>query len=71
MRAEFTVRMLNERGTALAADVAEVFSDVLTKLEAIVPQGRERALVVTKMQEAAFFAKRGIALDPANHQPPG
>ncbi len=46
--------------------MSEIFSDALTRIESLVPAGRERALVVTKLQEACYFAKRGIALDPTN-----
>ncbi len=32
----------------------------------VLPPGRERALVVTKLQEAAFWAKRAVAIVPTN-----
>lgn len=66
VRAEFQTHLLNERGLAAASAIGQVFSDALDKIEALVPSGRERALVTTKLQEAAFFAKRAIAVDPAN-----
>ena len=68
MRQEFQVHMLNEAGIAKATKLGEIFSTALDQVEAIVPAGRERALVVTKLQEASFFAKRGIAVDPANQK---
>lgn len=70
MRQEFQVHMLNEQGIARAIELGEIFSDALTKIEALVPSGRERALVVIKLQEASYFAKRGIAVDPANQKGP-
>lgn len=69
-RPEFDVHVLNPAGLARAREIAVVFSEALTKLEALVPPGRERALVVTKLQEAAFFAKRGIAVDKDNQLTP-
>jgi hypothetical protein len=66
MRTEFQVHLLNEQGLAKAKALGEIFTEALNKIEALVPAGRERALVLTKLQEAAFFAKRGIAVDPAN-----
>ena len=66
MRDEFKVHLLNEQGLKLASDLGDVFSKALTEIEALLPAGRERALVITKLQEASFFAKRGIALDPKN-----
>lgn len=62
IRQEFQVHVLTDRGLALATEIAEVFSDTLERIEALVPAGRERALVVTKLQEAAFYAKRGMAM---------
>jgi hypothetical protein len=67
MRDEFKVIRLNDQGAQRTEAIAGAFSAVLTAIETVVPPGRERALVVTKLQEAAFFAKRGVALDPSNH----
>ena len=50
-------------------DLADILSESLTRIETLVPPGRERALVVTKLQEVACFAQRGIALDPLNQKP--
>jgi len=60
--------MLNGIGLAKAKELGEIFSEALNRIEYFVPAGRERALVITKLQEASFFAKRGIALDPANQK---
>jgi hypothetical protein len=70
MRPEFQVHMLNEVGIAKAITLGEVFSKALDAIEQLVPTGRDRALVITKLQEASFFAKRGIAVDPANQKEP-
>ena len=67
-RPEFEVHILNDVGIAKAKVIASCFSELLTALEAAVPPGRERALVVTKLQESAFWAKRGMAVDPNNQQ---
>lgn len=66
MREEFKVQLLNDEGLAKASDVGFIFSKALDAIEQLISPGRERALVVTKLQEACFFAKRAIALDPAN-----
>ncbi len=65
-RSEFREPLLNGIGVTKACQLADIFSETLTQIEAIVPSGRERSLVVTKLQEAAFFAQRGMALDPVN-----
>jgi hypothetical protein len=66
MRQEFQIHMLNEHGIAKATKLYEIFSTTLIAIEEIVPAGRERALVATKLQEACFYAQRGIAVDVAN-----
>ncbi len=73
MRQEFQVHILNDKGIEQAKELGEAFSDFLDKLETLIPQaaqvnGREMALVRTKLQEASFFAKRAIAVLPSNHK---
>ncbi len=61
MRPEFKVHMLNESGKKKAAAIAEGFSILLDGLEAQGLTGRDLALVKTKLEEACFVAKRGMA----------
>lgn len=77
-RNEFQVHMLNEAGIAKATELGEIFTTALDAIERVMSAGgaapqevaRCRAIVVTKLQEASFFAKRGIAVDPANQKLP-
>lgn len=69
VRTEFQVHILNEQGLSKARELGEAFTEALDKIEALVPPGRERALVITKLQEASFFAKRGIAVVTENQAP--
>lgn len=64
MADEFKVHRLNEAGLKVAEKIATRFAALLCDLEETIPAGRERALVTTKLQEACFFAKRAIALQP-------
>lgn len=66
MRQEFQVHRLNEVGLQKAEMLGEAFSILLETVDALVPQGRERSLVVTKLQEASYWAKRAIAVQPDN-----
>ena len=67
IRDEFSVHMLNELGLDRAKQIAAMFSNLLDNLEDITPgNGREMAVVRTKLQEAAFFAKRAIAMQLEN-----
>jgi hypothetical protein len=67
IREEFEVHWLNEGGKVKANNLAIIFSDCLTKLEKECgAEGREMALVKTKLQEASFFAKRAMAVKVEN-----
>ena len=68
MRAEFEVHLLNEEGIQKANEIAQIFSDALDEISKRIPAGRNLSLVVTKMQEASFFAKRGIAEQVENQK---
>jgi hypothetical protein len=68
MRQEFQVHMLNDDGVDKASQLGEIFSTALTEIEKLVPKSRELSLVVTHLQDASFWAKRGIAVDPANQK---
>jgi len=68
MYAEFAVHMLNDKGKAKAETIRDTFETALNKLLELVPQGRELALVKTKLEEACFFAKKGMATQIENQQ---
>jgi len=62
----FQFHKLNERGIDQAQHIAQVFTQLLTSLRVVCPEGREFAIVKTKLEEAAFFAKKSIANVPEN-----
>ncbi len=66
MHAAFQVHMLNEDGKFKARAIAESFDYLLTTLEQICPDGREMAIVRTKLEEASFFAKKAMANSAEN-----
>lgn len=66
MNPEFQVHMLNDKGKAKAKEIAECFDRCLTGLKLHCPEGRELALVKTKLEEACFFAKKAMANQPEN-----
>ena len=62
MRAEFRVHLLNEDGIKKAVVLAEILESALDQIENICGHdGREMAIVRTKMEEASFFAKKSMA----------
>ncbi len=76
IRDEFAVHLLNEQGQRAAETIAMAFTELLNAIEPLLPrpgeepEGRDwrllRALVVGRLQEAAFWAKRCIAVRPEN-----
>lgn len=66
-RAEFAVHILNEEGKGKAAGLSASFNSLLNYLEATCgTDGREMAIVRTKLEEACFFAKKAVASRPEN-----
>lgn len=64
----FQFHKLNASGIVKANAVGLSFADLLEKLESICPQGREFAIVKTKLEEACFFAKKSVATQPDNQE---
>lgn len=69
MHQAFQVHRLNEEGTRKARYIADHFDILLELLPSVCPPGREMSIVVTKLEEACFFAKKAMASDPANCEP--
>lgn len=61
MHPAFQVEALTEEEMDIQRHIAQVFDSALGQLHrSIVPSGRYRNLMVTKMEEACFFAKKAI-----------
>jgi hypothetical protein len=72
MESLFEVHRLNEDGLKKANAIAESFDILLNDLKLWCPAGREFSIVRTKLEEAAFFAKKAMAVQPENQiQPVG
>lgn len=69
MRSEFAVHILNAEGITKAAEIANIFNHALGQLEGVIGfGGREMSIVRTKLEEAAFFAKKAMAVRPENQR---
>lgn len=70
MADEFKVHRLNADGLAKAEKLAEVFDTCLGMVKMILNSvpSREQSLVVTKLQEASYWAKRAMAMQPGNQE---
>ena len=62
----FAVHRLNEDGMKNAELIAESFDGMVLYLSKLCPSGREFSIVKTKLEEAAFFAKKAMANLPHN-----
>lgn len=60
MNKEFQVHMLNQVGKDRAIIIAESFDALLEKLKELCPDSREFSICRTKLEEAAFFAKKAM-----------
>lgn len=68
-RTEFAVHMLNETGKENAGKIAATFETTLGALESFCgADGREMAIVRTKLEEACFFAKKAMASRPEHQE---
>jgi hypothetical protein len=73
----FEVHKLNPEGIRKARVLHSEFSEFLWRLGQIIDElkqgpvsnGRELAIMKTKLEEASFYAKRAMALDPRNQEP--
>jgi hypothetical protein len=68
MNKEFEVHKLSESGIAKAKQIAEEFDKLLIAVTALTAPGREISIFKTKLEEACFFAKKAIAVDPNNQE---
>lgn len=62
----FEVHKLNQDGFHRASVIAERFDTLLADLTLICPESREFLICKTKLEEAAFFAKKAMANQPEN-----
>jgi len=72
MRPEFAFHRLNERGQEHAKTIAEAFDTLLNRLDAFggcEVNCREYTLMRTHLEIACFFAKKAMAIKPANQEP--
>ena len=64
----FEVHILNDLGKEKARQLQAVFAHFLDTLEHVCGKdGREMAIVRTKLEEASFYAKRAMAMRPEHH----
>jgi len=65
----FKFHKLNETGIDKAKQIQDIFTTTLRTLESLLPASRELSVVTTKLEEACFFAKKGMAVVRENQEP--
>jgi hypothetical protein len=60
MANEFKNYELNDEGKAKLEEISLLYTGLLAKQEALIPAGRDRALITTKLQEAHQVFARAL-----------
>jgi hypothetical protein len=63
----FDTHMLNETGKVAMGAYKSTIATAAKQVAAMMPEGREKSIFITKMEEAVFFGAKAIAQVPANH----
>ncbi len=63
----FETHKLNEQGFEAVKVLKSKMNKTVTEVLEILPEGRDKAIFKTKLEEAMFFATRAIASEPVNH----
>lgn len=66
MHAQFRTYRLNASGQQAAQSISQAFDELLTKLERLVPEGNQLGLCRNQLEQACFFAKKGMAMATGN-----
>lgn len=57
----FETHKVNDRGFEQIATFKTTMSDAVKKVLLLIPEGRERSLFITKLEEAIFYGTKAIA----------
>lgn len=64
----FRVHRLNPDGLKKAGAIQVAFDRLVDDLSDFCPDGREKSILMTKLEEACFFAKKAMASASSNQQ---
>ncbi len=65
IRDRFTYHAPSEAGKERHAKLSDAFVQIAQLVEVICPDGREKSLVMTKLEEAKMHASAAVARNPA------
>lgn len=63
----FDTHKLNETGFAEVKEFKTKMSETVNEVLALLPDGREKSIFLTKLEEAMFFGTKAIASKSENH----
>jgi hypothetical protein len=65
----FEVHLLNEDGIAKAKKIQDLFVEFAAELELLTgDRSREKSIMLTKLEESSFYAKRAMAMLTENNK---
>jgi len=67
----FKVHMLNHKGIEKAVQIEHAFDTLVNKIHTSIEDDRCKALMLTKLEEASFYAKKGMAMGKINQAKEG
>lgn len=63
----FDTHKLNEQGFERMKEFKTVMASAVKQVAETMPEGRDRAIFLTKMEEGVFFGAKAIAGNALNH----
>lgn len=66
MHRNFEVHMLNDKGKKEARELAAKFDELQNFITDLGGDSRSQAIASTKLEEACFYAKKALAMNPDN-----
>jgi hypothetical protein len=63
----FDTHKLNEKGFEEMQTYKKIMADAVSLVARGMPEGREKAIFLTKMEEGVFFGAKALAAKDGNH----
>lgn len=64
----FDFHILNDEGKKAVTEFKSTISEATKKCLEMLPDGRDKAIFITKLEEAVFFGTRAVASKEGNYE---